>query len=243
MKRGFNLLNKIIILLFTIITLIMINGVSYAASQQADGCIIYVGGNDNYYWCLQEIKGYQDNHQAGQVCVGYYREMANGKKAAIYVFNKEGGMLPSDINNKSDLTINIRIIEDESFSYTESSRQISISDGEEITTDFLITQLNSYMDKNYDEQLGDLEAYDFHNTDTNDKFVGKVNKLFGVLRIVGTIVSVVALMAIGIRYMAVSVEERAQYKKAMIPYVIGAVMVFAITTLLSVIAGVAESTF
>ena len=31
-----------------------------------------------------------------------------------------------------------------------------------------------------------------------------------------------------------SVEERAEYKKAMMPYVIGAVMVFAITNLLGI---------
>ena len=48
---------------------------------------------------------------------------------------------------------------------------------------------------------------------------------------VGVILSVIILVMIGIKYMLGSVEEKADYKKSMIPYLIGALMVFSVTTL------------
>ena len=56
--------------------------------------------------------------------------------------------------------------------------------------------------------LGNLDQYKYQGGESKDTtFVGKVNKLFGVIRMIGIIVSVMALMAIGVRYMVVSVEE------------------------------------
>lgn len=66
------------------------------------------------------------------------------------------------------------------------------------------------------------------------------NSIIGFLQIVGSIISVVVLVALGIKYMVGSAEEKAEYKKSMMPYLIGAVMVFAITNLLSIIVNVAQ---
>lgn len=66
------------------------------------------------------------------------------------------------------------------------------------------------------------------------------NKLIGVLQQIGSIVSVIALVAMGIKYMVGSVEEKAEYKKTMIPYVIGAVLVFATTNVLAIVSGIFE---
>ena len=65
------------------------------------------------------------------------------------------------------------------------------------------------------------------------------NSIVGVLQVIGAGVSVIILAVLGIKYMTGSVEERAQYKKTMVPYLIGAVMVFAITTILKIIIDVA----
>ena len=62
-----------------------------------------------------------------------------------------------------------------------------------------------------------------------------VSSITGTLSIIGTIVSVLTLAIMGIKYMVGSVEEKAEYKKTMIPYIIGAVMIFAITTVLNTI--------
>lgn len=61
------------------------------------------------------------------------------------------------------------------------------------------------------------------------------NKIIGVLQVIGTGMSVLMLVVIGIKYMLGSVEERAEYKETMKPYLIGAVLVFGITNLLSIL--------
>ncbi len=56
-----------------------------------------------------------------------------------------------------------------------------------------------------------------------------------VIRTVGIVVAVVGAIAIGIKYMVGSVEQRADYKKTMVPYLIGCFMLFAITSVVSII--------
>lgn len=67
------------------------------------------------------------------------------------------------------------------------------------------------------------------NTDTNA--ATKVNTLganiLGVIQTVGTVVAIVVLIVLGIKYMMGSAEEKAEYKKTLVPYVIGAVIVLA----------------
>ncbi len=67
------------------------------------------------------------------------------------------------------------------------------------------------------------------------------NTIIGVIQIIGTILSVLVLAVLGIKYMLGSVEERAEYKKSMGPYILGAIMVFAITNLLGIIAPIAKN--
>jgi len=52
-------------------------------------------------------------------------------------------------------------------------------------------------------------------------------RVLGVLQIAGSIISVVALIIIGIRYMVSSTEEKANLKGVIMYYVIGAILVFA----------------
>lgn len=62
--------------------------------------------------------------------------------------------------------------------------------------------------------------------------------LASVLEITGIIASatsIVVLIILGIKYMMGSVEEKATYKKTLLPYVIGAMFVFGATTIASVI--------
>ena len=57
------------------------------------------------------------------------------------------------------------------------------------------------------------------------------------ISIVGSGVAVIALIILGIKYMMGSVEEKAEYKKTMMPYVIGALMVFGASAIVGFIAG------
>ena len=85
-----------------------------------------------------------------------------------------------------------------------------------------------------DLNLGDLDQYKGKGEDA-PQFIEKVNVIVSVLEAVGVILSVIILIAIGIKYMLGSVEERADYKKTMIPYLIGAFMVFTVSLIPQII--------
>ena len=59
-----------------------------------------------------------------------------------------------------------------------------------------------------------------------------------MVRVIGTSISVIVLMCIAIKYMVGSVEEKAEYKKTMMPYVIGCFLVFGITNILAIIVDI-----
>lgn len=66
------------------------------------------------------------------------------------------------------------------------------------------------------------------------------NTIIGIIQAVGSIVAVVVLLILGIKYMMGSAEEKAEYKKTLLPYFIGAIFVFgagAITTIIFNMAG------
>ena len=77
--------------------------------------------------------------------------------------------------------------------------------------------------------------------DSATKITGIGNAILGIIRVVGTVVAVGVLMVIGIKYMMGSAEEKAEYKKTMIPYVIGAGLVFAASAIAGIIYGFAHT--
>lgn len=56
-------------------------------------------------------------------------------------------------------------------------------------------------------------------------------KIIGGIQAVGNIVSIAILIVLGIKYMMGSAEEKAEYKKTMIPYLVGAILIFAATNI------------
>ena len=67
------------------------------------------------------------------------------------------------------------------------------------------------------------------------------NSIIGCLQIIGSIASVTVLAILGMKYMIGSAEEKAEYKKTMGPYILGAIMVFAITNILVIIGNIAKN--
>lgn len=67
------------------------------------------------------------------------------------------------------------------------------------------------------------------------------NQIIGILTTVGVVVAVVVLLILGIKYMMGSASEKAEYKKTMIPYIVGAVLIFAGTSLVRVIYSLSTS--
>ena len=62
------------------------------------------------------------------------------------------------------------------------------------------------------------------------KIVDIGNSVISILRAVGMVASVIVLMILGIKYMMGSAEEKAEYKKTFIPYIVGALLLFAAAT-------------
>ena len=75
------------------------------------------------------------------------------------------------------------------------------------------------------------------------KITNTTNNIVKVIAAVGAIVSVIVLMILGIKYMIGSVEEKAEYKKTMMPYIIGTTILFAASTIASVIFNFASSIY
>ncbi len=61
------------------------------------------------------------------------------------------------------------------------------------------------------------------------------NSVIGILQVVGIVLSVIVLIVLGIKYMMGSAEEKAEYKKTMMPYIIGAALIFAASAFAQVI--------
>ena len=61
------------------------------------------------------------------------------------------------------------------------------------------------------------------------------NTIINTIGVIGAITSVLALILMGLRYMMGSVSEKAEYKKTMIPYLVGVLIFFAITQFLVII--------
>jgi len=64
--------------------------------------------------------------------------------------------------------------------------------------------------------------------------------IVNILQVVGVVAAIAILTVIGIKYMMGSAEEKAEYKKVMIPYVLGAVLIFAATSIVKVVYSVAN---
>ena len=66
------------------------------------------------------------------------------------------------------------------------------------------------------------------------------NQLIGIITTVGVVVAVIILLVLGIKYMMGGLEEKAEYKKSMMPYLIGALLVFGASTIAKAVIGLVK---
>ncbi len=89
---------------------------------------------------------------------------------------------------------------------------------------------------------GQIETISKGNANANaDKVVSLGATIVTIMQTVGIVVAVVILLILGIKYMMGSAEEKADYKKTMIPYLVGAILIFASTTIVNVVYNIANS--
>ena len=65
------------------------------------------------------------------------------------------------------------------------------------------------------------------NPNNNSQINTIGSTIAGYISTVAMVIAVIVLMVIGVKYMIGSAEQKAEYKKTFIPYIVGAILVFA----------------
>ncbi len=71
--------------------------------------------------------------------------------------------------------------------------------------------------------------------EARDSITSFGGQIVGILQVVGTVIAVLILVVLGIKYMMGSAEEKAEYKKTMMPYLVGALLIFAAVTIANMV--------
>lgn len=74
-------------------------------------------------------------------------------------------------------------------------------------------------------------------TDTDSGFNSIAGKIIGLIRNVAVVGGIIILSIIGVKFMIGSAEEKAEYKKSLIPLVVGIIIVMGATTIVSMVFG------
>ncbi len=77
--------------------------------------------------------------------------------------------------------------------------------------------------------LGDYDGTSVSALDTAS------NAIIGMLQVVATVVAIAMLLFVGMKFMMAAPAEKANLKGALIPYIVGAILIFAAIPLLSMI--------
>ena len=82
---------------------------------------------------------------------------------------------------------------------------------------------------------GDIDPAD------ETQLLGKVNVVLSTIVDIGIVIAVIMIAVLGVKYMLGSVEEKAEYKKTMVPYVVGVIMLMGITTIVKILQTLGEN--
>ncbi len=87
----------------------------------------------------------------------------------------------------------------------------------------------------YEPKLDSMKSGDY------DRVASFAGKIINVISVIGIVISVIMIIALGIKYIVGTVEERAEYKKNMVPMLVGAIMIFSISTIVDIIYNITNS--
>lgn len=73
------------------------------------------------------------------------------------------------------------------------------------------------------------------NTAADNDIMNFGGKILSAITTTGIVLSVIVLSVIGIKYMLGSAEEKAEYKKTLMPYLVGAGLVFGASTIAQIV--------
>lgn len=91
---------------------------------------------------------------------------------------------------------------------------------------------------------GDINTGDYtaiYNKSGTSKVTDMGGSVLGVVQIIGVTIGIVCLIILGLKYMYSSTEDKATIKERLIPYAIGAVIMFGGTGILTLVANFARN--
>ena len=102
----------------------------------------------------------------------------------------------------------------------------------------VLTTFTTVAKASYSDQVDGLFDVEAEGTD-NIMNVG--GNIVSIVTTIGIIVAVVVLLVLGIKYMMGSASEKAEYKKTMIPYLVGALLIFGASAITRVVVSLGTS--
>lgn len=72
-------------------------------------------------------------------------------------------------------------------------------------------------------------------TNADDEIQAFGGKILSAVTTAGIVLSVIVLAALGIKYMLGSAEEKAEYKKTLMPYLVGAALIFGASAIANIV--------
>ena len=87
-------------------------------------------------------------------------------------------------------------------------------------------------------ETGDIKT---DKTISDNELKGVGSSIATIVRNVGVVLAVVILVVLGIKYMMGSAEEKAEYKKTMIPYLVGAILLFGASAIAGMVVSLSGS--
>lgn len=102
-----------------------------------------------------------------------------------------------------------------------------------ITIIILMTQLSFALDTSKYTGI-------YNKPEGGDSLISKGGKILGIVQVIGTSISVIMLTIIGIIYVTSSPDKKAELKQRLIIFTIGAILLFAASNIMSIVAGFAR---
>lgn len=102
----------------------------------------------------------------------------------------------------------------------------------------IIITLSSFMGTvSYGQET--IKPGDYNPNDRTEEVPEEFTKTIGIIatgiQTIGIILSVIVIGILGIKFMTGSVEEKADYKKSIIPYLVGTILLVTIGTIIRII--------
>lgn len=168
-----------------------------------------------------------DSHYASPSQYGSIRDTLT----SIIEASENGGSIDDAVSSNSDGLSSSYETESESLSRIRRQLGSIVSDGERSTN------------AEFSDVLDDVNGYNPGNIDGAgaNKIKNKTSIILSNISTIGIVISVIILAVLGIKYIFGSIEEKAEYKKDMIPYLIGVVLLLSITTVVKILISLGTS--